>query len=86
MLWRNDNGNVLIWTMNGGAIASSPFVASVPVDWKIADGSSDYNGDGKSDVLWRNDNGNVLTWTMDGATISSVVAVASVTSDWNIQA
>ena len=66
--------------MNGGVIASSPFVASVPTDWKIADGSSDYNGDGKSDVLWRNDNGTVLTWTMDGASISSAAPVASVTA------
>ena len=54
VLWRNDNGNVLSWNMNGAGIASSPLLAGVPTDWKVADGSGDYNGDGNSDILWRN--------------------------------
>ena len=36
--------------------------------------SSDFNGDGKSDILWPNDSGEVDIWEMNG---TSVVASAS---------
>ena len=84
ILWRNDNGAVLVWTMDGAAISGSAAPASVSADWKIAEGSGDYNGDGKGDILWRNDNGNVLNWTMNGSTIASSASVASVPLDWKI--
>ena len=38
VLWRNDNGNVLGWLMDGATIAANPLVASITNDWKIADG------------------------------------------------
>ena len=84
ILWRNDNGSVLTWEMNGAAISRSAFIASVSLDWKIADGAGDYNGDGRSDVLWRNDNGTVLAWEMNGAAISNSRFIASVDNDWKI--
>ena len=31
--------------------------------------SSDFNGDGKSDILWQNDNGQVAIWELDGTTV-----------------
>jgi hypothetical protein len=32
---------------------------------------SDFNNDGKSDILWRNDYGSVALWQMNGATVTS---------------
>ena len=84
VLWRNDNGYVLSWTMNGAIISGSSLLAGVSADWKITDGSGDYNGDGKSDILWRNDNGAVLGWLMDGATIAANPLIATITTDWKI--
>ena len=84
VLWRNDNGYVLHWNMNGATILSNPWLGAITTDWKIADGAGDYNGDGKSDVLWRNDNGSVVTWLMDGDQISSVAFISSITNDWKI--
>ena len=37
----------------------------MPLNWHI-DGTGDFNGDRKSDILWRNDAGLVAVWDMDG--------------------
>jgi len=80
ILWRNANGTLAAWIMNGGGIASNGVVTSggVPIlpdpTWSVA-GISDFNGDGNADVLWRNANGTVVDWTMNGATISTNAVV-----------
>ncbi|WP_295529995.1 VCBS repeat-containing protein [Novosphingobium sp. Chol11] len=59
ILWRNTNGQLSNWlggtngalTDNGGVVKQL-----VPVSWKIQ-GTADFNGDGRSDILWRNVNG-----------------------------
>ena len=84
ILWRNTNGSVLAWNMNGTTIASSPLLAGVSADWKIADGSGDYNGDSNSDILWRNDNGDVVSWHMNGSAITSGQFIGSAGLDWKI--
>lgn len=35
ILWRDGSGNTAIWFMNGTAVASSSFVATVPTAWTI---------------------------------------------------
>ena len=71
-LWRNTNGQVFEWLLNGTTIASSGYVSTpVGAEWKIVDASRDLNGDGNSDVLWRNDNGQVFAWMMSAASIAS---------------
>ena len=76
ILWRNSNGTLAGWLMNGGSIQSSGILTSggVPVTpgatWSVA-GISDFNGDGNADVLWRNSDGTLADWTMNGTTIMS---------------
>jgi len=45
--------------------------------------SSDFNGDGKSDVLWRDVTGTVAMWLMNGSTIASNSFVGSVSTAWS---
>jgi beta-glucanase (GH16 family) len=76
ILWRNANGTLIEWTMNGSQIASCQAVtlngkaATPDASWSIA-GIGDFNGDGSSDILWRNTNGALIDWTMDGSQIAS---------------
>ena len=44
----------------GLALANAPDTPAVP---------SDFNGDGKSDILWQNDNGQPGIWLMDGLSV-----------------
>jgi uncharacterized protein YkwD len=91
ILWRNDNGQVAIWQMNGTTALSKDLATPYPsVDnsWKIS-GTSDFNGDGKADILWRNDNGSVETWLMNGSTVTAANLVTPnpvVDNTWKIAA
>jgi FG-GAP-like repeat len=91
ILWRNNDGQVAIWQMNGTNALSKDLTTPYPsVDnsWKIA-GTSDFNGDGKSDILWRNDNGSVETWLMNGSTVTAASLVSPnpvVDNTWKIAA
>jgi FG-GAP-like repeat len=77
ILWRNTNGALYDWSMNGSQVASSqpltyqgqPVTSSDP-SWSIV-GVGDFNGDGKADVLWRNANGALYDWSMDGSKIET---------------
>ncbi|MBV9053007.1 MAG: VCBS repeat-containing protein [Hyphomicrobiales bacterium] len=76
VLWRNTNGSLVDWTMNGSQISSLQTVtlggSAVAPDssWSVV-GIGDFNGDGKSDILWRNTNGTLMDWTMNGSQIAS---------------
>ena len=37
ILWRNDNGTVLMWTMNGASITGNPIIGTNPAGWQIAE-------------------------------------------------
>ena len=97
ILWRNSNGSLVDWTMNGSEIVAGQHVTyqgnAVALDssWSVA-GVGDFNGDGKSDILWRNSNGSLVDWTMNG---SDIVAGQHVTyqgsavaldSSWSVAA
>ena len=79
-MWRNTDGSVGIWLMNGAQIATSQIIASsadAPPDWHIA-GTGDFNNDGNSDILWRNYDGSVAMWLMNGTqTLSGQVVATS---------
>jgi RTX calcium-binding nonapeptide repeat (4 copies)/FG-GAP-like repeat len=91
LLWRNTNGSVAIWQMDGTTSLSQSLAtpySSVDNSWKIS-GTSDFNGDGKSDILWRNDNGSVETWLMNGSTVTAANLVSPnpvVDNTWKIAA
>jgi hypothetical protein len=80
LLWRNADGSLVEWAMDGSQITSSQTVtlqgtAVMPdAGWSV-DGIGDFNGDGKSDILWRNTNGSLIDWTMNGPQIANVQQV-----------
>ena len=85
VLWRHDNdGQVVLWTMNGSQITNNQSVATISNDWHN-EGVGDFNGDGRADVLWHNDNGQVALWTMNGAQITGNQLVATVGANWHFQ-
>jgi WD40 repeat protein len=90
ILWRNNDGTVAIWQMNGTQIGPSAIIANptaAPLDWHIQ-GIGDFNGDGKDDILWRNNDGTVATWQMNGlqvATTAIVAGPAVAPTDWHVQ-
>jgi uncharacterized protein YkwD len=82
ILFRNTNGNVALWQMNGGTVTPS-LINPLTSDWSIS-GTGDFNGDTKTDILLRNTNGSVSLWQMDGSTIAQGSAINSLSSDWTI--
>ena len=80
ILWRDADGTLIDWSMNGSQITSSQEVtlgrsaAAPDSSWSIV-GVGDFNGDGKSDILWRNTSGNLIDWTMNGSQIAAMQQV-----------
>ena len=76
VLWRNSNGSLAEWLMDGSTISSSATptyqgsVVSPDWSWNVA-GVGDFNGGGDADILWRNSDGSLAMWLMDGSTITS---------------
>jgi SdrD B-like domain/Subtilase family/CARDB/FG-GAP-like repeat/Cadherin domain/RTX calcium-binding nonapeptide repeat (4 copies) len=77
LLWRNDDGSVATWQMNGSTVTPKPIENLTP-DWQIA-GTGDFNGDGKSDIILQNTNGSVITWQMNGAAVTVVSPIGNAT-------
>ncbi|KJU81892.1 FG-GAP repeat-containing protein [Candidatus Magnetobacterium bavaricum] len=74
ILLQDDNtGAIYIWFMNGIAIASGGFAfnRSIDSEWQIK-ATSDFNGDGKSDVLfYRTNTGDIYIYLMNGITAAN---------------
>lgn len=88
VLWRNDNGDVNIWLMDGATIRLDSFVGSMDNSWKIS-GTGDFSGDGRDDILWRKDNGTTSLWEMNGANVLTAGAISPnplTSTDWKIAA
>jgi Ca2+-binding RTX toxin-like protein len=83
ILWRNENGDVALWQMNGSTLTTGSVFANVSTAWKIAS-AGDFNGDGKSDILWRNNDGQVALWQMNGATPTTQSVIGTVPTNWQI--
>ena len=84
VLWRNDDGLIAIWQMDGSRIAAADPVMTLSNDWHIVD-VGDYDGNGKSDILFRNDNGSTMEWQMDGSHIQTVATVQPpVNTEWTV--
>ena len=89
LLWRNSNGQLSEWLGTAtGRLQDNGAVVNqfVPTAWRIQ-GTADFNGDGRSDVLWRNVNGQLSSWlgSANGALIDNGAVVNQrVTLDWKI--
>jgi hypothetical protein len=78
ILWRNSAGTVAMWRMTGlSAIAGATFFGTAPPGtWTLVDGSGDYDGDRKSDLLWISTSGQVVIWFLN--TTAGTFTAASV--------
>jgi Ca2+-binding RTX toxin-like protein len=77
LVWRNDDGSVATWQMNGGTVAAGNFLPTVTNDWHIL-GTGDFNADGRTDIVWQNDNGTLLDWQMaSSSTIGSSFGIGT---------
>lgn len=64
VLWRRDDGAFTAWLgqPDGGFVSNDTNAWElVPTSWRV-DGTGDFDGDGRDDVIWRNDNGTFTTW------------------------
>jgi hypothetical protein len=83
ILWRNSNGSLAMWLMDGSTIESSATptyqgsAVSPDSSWNIVE-IGDFNGSGDSDILWQQSTtGALVEWQMNG---SQIVSSQSVTS------
>ena len=80
LLWRNANGALALWQMNGATVTSSSTVtyqgnAIAPdASWSVA-GVGDFNSDGSADILWRQSGGSLAIWLMNGSLVQSSGAI-----------
>ena len=90
ILWRNTDGSLSTWDAplspagGNGFQENSWFHDPIDRSWHVV-GLSDFNGDGRADILWRNDNGAVSVWTSTGnGGFAENQFNASATSDWSV--
>ena len=83
ILWRDDNGNVAMWLMNGPAVLQASVLGDVPSNWSIV-GQRDFNGDGYADILWRDSVGDVAIWLMNGFSVTSATVLGNVSPLWSV--
>jgi hypothetical protein len=76
ILWRNygpGTGYNVVWYMDGVTLNGTGWLPTVTdTNWKV-EGTGDFNGDGKVDILWRNYGAGLgynVVWYMDGVTLN----------------
>jgi hypothetical protein len=67
LFWRQSNGTIHLWLLNGGKLLQAPLVLDVNLsaDWTVVS-TGDFNGDGKGDLVWRHSNGETYLWLLNG--------------------
>src|SRR5579883_3226248 len=81
ILWRNyATGQDVIWKMNGTTFVSASYLLPTIQDlnWHIQ-GTADFTGDGKPEILWRNyATGQDLIWSLNVRALSTYASLPSV--------
>jgi 6-phosphogluconolactonase (cycloisomerase 2 family) len=71
ILWRHDQGGVVIWEMQGGDLLATHSLPQVSTAFQIR-GTGDFDGDGDADILWRHSGGQNVIWEIeDGAFVAN---------------
>jgi hypothetical protein len=81
--WRETNGIVALWLMNGATPTTATVIGTVPTTWSIV-GQRDFNGDHDADLLWRDSGGNTAIWFMSGTQISSTALLGNIPNAWSV--
>ncbi|MEA2833981.1 MAG: serralysin [Methylobacteriaceae bacterium] len=82
VFWRNADGSLVNWTMNGSTITSGQALTSdgqalvLDSSWHVLS-TDDFNDDGDADIIWQSSSGALYEWTMNGSTVTSGPAVTS---------
>jgi hypothetical protein len=74
----------MIWEMNGTSITTSATLPN-PGITQIAIGTSDFNGDGKADILFQNITGTPLIWEMNGTSVATTFTLPNPGIQWRLQ-
>ena len=83
--WRNTNGDIAIWLMNGPQTLSSPDIGNVPTSWSWSIvGQRQLNNSGCADLIWRNTNGDLAIWFMNGTQVVSAPDLGNVPTSWSV--
>ena len=81
--WRNSNGDLSFWLMDGAHAISTPDLGIVPTSWTVV-GQRQLSSSPNADLIWRNTNGDVAIWLMNGATVISSPDIGNVPTNWTI--
>jgi hypothetical protein len=87
-LWRNDDGRLAIWFLNGTNVLSKAELrrgSPSSLGWRLV-GVSDFNGDSSPDLLWQNQDGRNAIWLMNGTNFVSAVSLRSASPNWRMVA
>jgi hypothetical protein len=88
ILWRHVGGGLCIWFDGGTAGVAYPTYRNVPgaldMTWQIQ-GITDFNGDGRADILWRHSLGQPTIWFMSGGQFVGDASPRSVDNTWQIK-
>jgi hypothetical protein len=67
IVWRNNDGTVAVWLMDGLVLLQGAAFGTIPNTWNHR-GYGRSQRHGKSDIVWRNNDGTVAVWLMNGLT------------------
>jgi hypothetical protein len=85
ILWRRNNGQTVIWLMDGTVRIGQGSPGTVGQDWQIA-GVGDFDGDRQADILWRNQSasGQVFVWFIKGTARVGHGSLGGISHVWQI--
>lgn len=83
ILYRQDTGALVMWSMNGGT-ASPGGALPLPLEWHMHT-VADFNGDGTDDLLLRNANTDaLLVWQVSNFGVTGGGSIGQVTGTWRL--
>jgi predicted extracellular nuclease/2',3'-cyclic-nucleotide 2'-phosphodiesterase (5'-nucleotidase family) len=84
IVWRNDDGSVRTWELEGGSLAEEHDLPAVPTNWQIV-ATGDLDGDGDDEILWRHNEGDLVSWELDAAgNLAQTNSLGSAPVNWTV--